>query len=265
MKKAESPIYDRNFYTRIGDWSTTSARTVIPYLMDLFHPTSVVDIGCGDGSWLKVFTDFGVEKVIGIDGAYVTPEIFKLPYDCFYPHDLTAPIKLDQKFDLALCLEVAEHLPECSANQLIDSLIQLSDVIVFSSAIPYQPGDGHINLQWPEYWITKFSQKDYILINSLKYRFWDHSDVEFFYKQNMNIFAKLSVMSQKDGLMNEHEKYRDLPTAIVTPELYSLLGSGFAKYVNDEPKFNHYARKLKHFLRLFVNDRIHTGKNIENQ
>lgn len=59
--------------------------------------------------------------------------------------DVGAPIELHRRFDLVLCLEVAEHLPASAADTLVRSLTGLGNVIAFSAAIPFQGGANHVN------------------------------------------------------------------------------------------------------------------------
>lgn len=51
---------------------------------------------------------------IGIDGDYVERAQLMVPAARFQPADLTNPPHLDRTFDLAVCLEVGEHLPKKS-------------------------------------------------------------------------------------------------------------------------------------------------------
>ena len=98
---------------------------------------------------------------------------------------LRMPIHLERRFDLVLCLEVAEHLPADSAPTLIDSLVSLGPVIVFSAAIPYQGGTHHVNEQRPEYWARHFATKEYVPVDFLRRQIWQLHDVEWFYAQNI--------------------------------------------------------------------------------
>ncbi len=67
-------IYTPAFYNAISDWSVNSAKVIVPLVMDLINPKSVIDVGCGDGSWLTQFKQCGVEKITGLDGDYMTSE-----------------------------------------------------------------------------------------------------------------------------------------------------------------------------------------------
>ena len=176
--------YDQQFYDTITDGSVRSANAVAGFYYYLLgEPQTVVDIGCGRGVWGKQFETLGCE-VLGVDGGYVYDPVIP-----FMAHDLRNPLVLDKKYDLALCLEVAEHLPEESADTLIDSLCNASDKVLFSAAIPYQTGHGHINCQWPSYWAEKFRQRGYAW-GDYRSDFWHNENVEPWYRQNMLLFVK---------------------------------------------------------------------------
>lgn len=102
----------------------------MPLLIDLVHPTSVVDVGGGTGAWLSVFKQLGVKNVLCIDG-YVNDDILLIDKDEFLPLDLSKPFSGIGEYDLALSLEVAEHLPPNSAVGFVESLSNLAPVIFF--------------------------------------------------------------------------------------------------------------------------------------
>jgi SAM-dependent methyltransferase len=155
----------------------------------MFAPTSVVDIGCGVGTWLSVFRELGVAKTLGIDGAYVDTSQLLIDRDTFRSHDLSQPLRLDQTFDMAVSLEVAEHIPAASAQIFVDTLSSLAPLVLFSAAIPFQGGDNHINEQWPEYWIERFANRDYVGYDCIRPLVWDDPSVAYYYAQNAFIFV----------------------------------------------------------------------------
>ncbi|WP_372757808.1 methyltransferase domain-containing protein [Mariniflexile sp.] len=167
-----------------------AANQVVPALLKMHEIRSVVDVGCGIGTWLKVFETNGVSNILGIDGDYIDSNKLVINKSNFLAKDLEQPFTLNRKFSLVLSLEVAEHLKPNCANNFIDSLCELGDFIVFSAAIPSQGGQNHINEQEPAYWIEKFKSRGYIDYDILRPLFWENIQVDWWYKQNMIIFCK---------------------------------------------------------------------------
>ena len=91
-------------------------------------------------------------------------------------------------FELAQSLEVAEHLDECYAENLIALLTSLSDIVLFSAAIPYQGGTHHINCQPPSYWAKIFAQHNFLCFDILREKIWDKEAIAPWYRQNSFIF-----------------------------------------------------------------------------
>src|SRR5262245_27668867 len=134
--------YDQNFFANIRATSQQSATVVVGHLLSGLRPTSVVDIGCARGDWLKAFMDQGILDVLGLDGNYVDRSDLSIPQDCFRAADLAKPLLIDRRFDLAICLEVAEHIPESEAKRFVRDLTRIADLTLFSAAIPGQGGTG---------------------------------------------------------------------------------------------------------------------------
>jgi SAM-dependent methyltransferase len=186
---ATPPSYGADFYRELEPGVWQSASTTAGLLCELFAPGSVVDVGCGTGIWLAALRNEGVSDILGVDGPWVPREILAVPEDDFLAHDLTAPLALDRRFDLALCLETAEHLPPEAAGGLVDSLVGLAPVVVFSAAVPGQGGHGHVNEQWPSYWRDLFAAHGYRASSVLRNRLWSREEVEPWYRQNLHCFA----------------------------------------------------------------------------
>ena len=122
---------DKNFYIILTPGSAASAGTVLPILWEFCKPTSVIDADCGSGSWVRTAKEFGATRAVGVDGNYVEESTLVIPAGDFVAHDLSQPLPHFERFDLALNLEVAEHLPEERADSLIADLSQLSDEVLF--------------------------------------------------------------------------------------------------------------------------------------
>lgn len=123
----------------------------------LVGPQSAVDVGCGVGTFLKVFAENGVAHIAGLDsGQYVEQSQMVIPHEAFIDCDLNSPPELEQRFDVCLSLEVAEHIRPENAGAFVEFLCSLSDCVCFSAAIPGQGGKFHVNEQWQSYWLGLF-------------------------------------------------------------------------------------------------------------
>ena len=162
-------------------------QVALPIILEATHAKSVLDIGCGTGFWLKAALDAGLTDVFGLDGVPIDPKELLIPGSLFKVQDFTAPFFLGRKYDLVLCLEVAEHLPEKYASTLIKSLTAHSDTIVFSAACPDQEGQNHLNCQWPTYWQKLFNDCGFACFDELRDLIWQDDRIEPWYRQNIFI------------------------------------------------------------------------------
>jgi SAM-dependent methyltransferase len=175
-------VYDPTFFDRIAPGCQRSARHVVPEVMRLIRPATVVDVGCGEGHWAAVFEALGAD-VVGIDGAHVRPE--RVLVSRFVTADLEQGVPRLGRFDLAVSLEVAEHLSPAGGDRLIEGLAGCADTVLFSAAIPGQGGDGHINEQPHQYWIDRLVAHGFVVDERWRERFAAHPGVEWWYRQNL--------------------------------------------------------------------------------
>jgi SAM-dependent methyltransferase len=189
----EQTPYDNEFHDQHLAGSLASAAAVLPALFEIYRPQSVIDIGCGLGTWLKVARELGVDDILGFDGDSFDRAKLLIDPANFQAVDLAQPFALDRRFDLAISLESAEHLPHARSESFVADLVNLSDVILFSAAAPYQGGTSHINEQWLEFWAILFRRFDYVACDALRPRIWGVPEVEFWYKQNLMIFCKADL------------------------------------------------------------------------
>src|SRR6185312_12063432 len=117
--------YDRQFFKQLSDGSYRSATKIVPILMELFRPRSVIDVGCGIGTWLLAFREMGAMEITGIDGPYVDASDLLIPNEMFLKADLSRPLNLSKRSDLAVCLEVAEHLPAEASAGFVNTLCSI--------------------------------------------------------------------------------------------------------------------------------------------
>ena len=185
--------HEKNLHTREGPMCA------LDILFDEKRPSSLLDIGCGTGAWLRAAQDLGVSDILGVDGVDVPDELLLIPRSKVCHHDLTLPLNLGRRFDVVFCFEVAEHLDHADANTLIESLVSHADVIYFSAACPGQPGQHHVNCQWPEYWQSIFNRCGYVCTDAPRWRIWQSDSIEPWYRQNMIVATKESSGAGKEG------------------------------------------------------------------
>jgi SAM-dependent methyltransferase len=217
-----SSFYTEDYYKAIKEGSRKSAREIVPLVLELTQPKSVVDIGCGSGDWLSVFEEFGIEDYLGIDGDYIDENMLEIPKNKFLPFDLKNPLLIDRKFDLVVSLEVAEHLPIECAETFVDSLTHLGPVILFSAALPFQGGTNHLNEQWPGYWAKYFLNRGYLAIDCLRKKLWQNDNVEWWYIQNIFLYIRKDCLESYPLLEREYENAAPYPLSMVHPKLYSI-------------------------------------------
>ncbi len=221
--------YTTSFYERQSNETHISSEVIVPLLLDLVQPQSVIDVGCGTGSWLRTFLQHGVKEVRGFDGPWLDAAKLLIPQEIFTRADLEKPLRVDKRVDLAISLEVAEHLSPNAAEGFVESLTSMSDVVAFSAAIPFQGGHHHLNEQWPEYWANLFEKKGYVTIDCLRVRLWNERNVHYWYRQNMLIYVKREALPRYPKLAaGQHVSWGPLP--FVHPMLY-IPGAAFLRHM----------------------------------
>jgi len=186
-------IYNKKFFDNSAKFESPSAKAVVDILVRTFNPKSVVDVGCGSGIYLHEFQNYQIE-ICGYDGSPAAIS-GSLVGNMITIHDLTTPLNLDRTFDLALCIEVAEHLESEYADILVDSLYPLANILFFTAATPGQGPEsiGHINEQPHSYWIEKFSSKGFVYNQKLSDKIRTQmveKKVVWWVRKNLMIFQK---------------------------------------------------------------------------
>jgi 2-polyprenyl-3-methyl-5-hydroxy-6-metoxy-1,4-benzoquinol methylase len=218
--KSMANHYGEKFYDSQIDSARRAAKEIIPIILELISPKSVIDVGCGAGSWLASFKAHGVEDIVGVDGEWVKKEKLQIPKERFISFDLTQPFRLNREFDLVMSLEVAEHVPAKYAETLIDTLVNLGSLVLFSAAIPFQEGTHHVNEQWPNYWAKMFLQRGYVAVDCIRKRIWLNQNVDPFYAQNILIFAEKNALGHYQLLKEEFENTNLTLLSVVHPRVW---------------------------------------------
>jgi SAM-dependent methyltransferase len=238
--------YTRDFFETIQGGSRRSAEEMVPLLLALVNPRSVVDVGCGDGTWLSVVAAHGVADVIGIDGAYVDRSRLLIPRDRFVERDLSRPFTIDRAFDLAISLEVGEHLPDSSADGFVRSIASLAPVVAFSAAVPHQTGNHHVNERWPEYWAEAFARHGFAAADVLRPRLWDKDAVEWWYAQNTIVYSRQDALSRLPELAAAAASTDPRRLTRIHPRNYARIGELLAE---KERRRNRLTRRIGRLFR----------------
>jgi len=182
--------YDERFYQNQLNISLVSARIYLRFLWKFVQPASALDVGCGRGAWLKACQELGSKTLFGFDGIWNSQSSMIEPKINFRSIDLNKPFSLPEKVDIAITLEVAEHLEPSTAPQFIKCMTNSSDLILFSAAYTKQEGTNHLNEQPHTYWAMLFAERDFVPFDMFRPQFWGNEMIDFWYRQNTFLYVK---------------------------------------------------------------------------
>lgn len=208
--------YSQRYYEGLKEDSSASAKAVVPLLLKLFPARTVVDVGCGSGTWARSYLDAGCD-VLGVDGHVVQPGQLMIPVERFERRNLNEALTLGRHFDLVNCLEVAEHLNASRGPSFAADLCRLGDVVAFSAAVPGQGGTHHVNEQWPSYWIPHFQAAGFVPLDCVRWQIWNDERVAWWYVQNLLVFVKETRLADFPVAV---AAVRAWPTDLVHPRAY---------------------------------------------
>jgi len=247
--------YNNNFYKT--DWRKESAVNILSALLELLPKiNSAVDFGCGLGTWLAVLKNLGVNEIKGYDGHWVDRESLEISRECFTSIDLDKKITVENRYDLAISMEVAEHLPEKSAKNFIGALTTASDIVLFSAGIPYQGGANHINEQWQDYWYGLFQEFDYVGTDIIRRLVWNDKRIGFWYRQNVMLYVKKDKLDEIK-IPSGGSEYLN----VVHPEMYMKKMAN--ENIYNMPLFTLYKKIIKRTIKKIVGEKAveHIKKN----
>lgn len=205
----------------VNPWHSTnsleSADVIVPLVLRYVPARGVVDFGCKHGEWLSVFRRFGVATILGFDQEKRAGRL-AIDRAAFRVADLNRPLVVPERFDLAVCIEVAEHLLPSSAEPLVKTITTSAPVVLFSAAAPGQGGHGHHNEQPHGYWHALFAKYGFQPIDCLRPQIWHDRRVAFWYRQNLFFYASAAGLAAHPELAAEAARDRadDLELVHVT-------------------------------------------------
>jgi SAM-dependent methyltransferase len=181
--------YDAAFYRLLASFALRSAERIVPMLTGVLPLRSVVDFGCGQGAWLRAWSQAGA-TVLGLDGPYVDRAQLLIEPSAFQAADLAEPIDLARQFDLVQSVEVAEHLPEARAETFVATLVSHGLLVLFSAALPGQGGENHINEQPLSYWRALFRKQGYLPVDYLRPLIAGDTQIQSWYRYNLLLYVR---------------------------------------------------------------------------
>lgn len=214
--------YDSSYYVSRNDRTSRTAEAVLSELTEVFRDKSVLDIGCGVGTWAAVAARCGAKSVTAVDGSWVDRKMLQVSAEDFLAHDLSqGPPSFDKHFGLTIWLENAEHLPHGKGEEIVDWVCRHSDCALFSAAIPGQGGVGHVNEQWQSYWANRFMANGFRPFDLVRPKIWTNADSPYWYKQNIVLY----VDGKKSySFLGQQEAVRDTASLdVVHPEKWNKL------------------------------------------
>ena len=150
--------YHPKVMLQIHRFATRDAEAIVSGIRTVSADADLlVDVGAGTGAIAAAWKRRG-HRAIACERSAVGRLAARLQGVPCVPFELAndPPSNLPNQADIALCLEVAEHVPASLAEQLVAFLANLAPIAIFSAAIPGQGGQEHVNEQPPEYWTRRF-------------------------------------------------------------------------------------------------------------
>ena len=213
-----SQLYKAAFYSSRREMTLAAARRILAIVGRLVEVGSAVDLGCGTGTWLSVAKERGATEVLGFEGHWLRDDAVDDPAITIIRQDLEAPVRIERRFDLAISLEVAEHLGPARAESFVEDLCRASDVVLFAAAVPGAGGKGHINEQWQSYWAEKFAARGYVAVDAIRPEIWDDPAIPYWYRQDAILYLAPAAAAKLSASITPVANLKSLDS--VHPELY---------------------------------------------
>lgn len=142
MINEESPMAER-----LAEWLSQFAH----------EEMTLCDLGSGPGHFAEAVESKTIIDADAYDIEFKSKDVL--------PLDLTkhSASNCGLPYDVALCLEVAEHIEERFAKTVVKNVVKSinpkTGMLIWSAARAGQGGVGHVNCKPPEYWLDLFNQE----------------------------------------------------------------------------------------------------------
>lgn len=159
--KSDRLIYNGLVRQHFADHARQNAPALARIIRAAFPDSSTaVDLGCGSGHFVAALRAAGIRAEGYEYSAQLRRTAARELGVTIHPFDLADPPVMPQ-VDLALSIEVAEHLQPLMGDTLVRLLTTSAPTVWFTAARPHQGGAGHVNEQPAEYWISRFKKYGY--------------------------------------------------------------------------------------------------------
>ena len=194
----------------------TSQRLYLEHLQSIIPFKSMCDLGCGPGYWVNVACKMGIEDAMGYDIPIAGGQKRLIEASHLVECDLSELYDFGRRFDLAVSTEVIEHIPQGKEGTFIANCCAASDFVLFSGAIPYQGGVGHVNEHWLEHWNSFFKSNGYVCFDLFREKFWYDPRIQYYYRQNTVFYVHCSRV---DELHSKGLNSTSQPQTRIHPEM----------------------------------------------
>jgi SAM-dependent methyltransferase len=196
--------YNSDFTRYAAQSSAYSATAITSILYRQIELTSVLDIGCARGTWLRAWSKLGIIDLHGVDGDYVDRQMLEIPVSNFTTANLNVAFDLGRQFDLVQSLEVGEHIEESSSEIFVDCLARHARrYILFSAAPPGQGGEYHVNEQPYEFWREKFETRGFATVDSVRPAIVKNNRISYWYRYNTLLFIRHELLPKIDANLRD--------------------------------------------------------------
>lgn len=196
-----------------------TAQAVVPFLMETLSPTRVVEFGCGTGAWLSVFTEHGVERVLGVDIDGTDRNTLHIPPKDVMTADPQRLPQIKERFDLALCFSPAIPQAASEMHTLVQSLTELAPAVLFAAPLP--ASDAEIDqAQWLHPWVVLFAAHGYAALDSVRGRFWSDTRVAPEMVQSLLIFVDEQARTRFPAIFAADMDARTAMRSVIHPRAW---------------------------------------------
>jgi SAM-dependent methyltransferase len=218
-----APSYDRSFMEYAAQSSAYGAHAVTSLLAPLLKVSSVLDVGCAAGTWLRHWQQQNVSEIHGVDGDYLDRQQLEIDQKNFSAADLNQAFDLGRRFDLAQSLEVAEHVRTSSSEQFVDNLTRHAGrFVLFGAAPPGQGGEYHINEQPYDFWRTHFSRRGFVALDFVRPAIVGDVNISYWYRYNTVLYVRRESLAELPSELRNSLVPDDVPLSDISPPGFRL-------------------------------------------